>query len=642
MKNKIVSAAAAIELIRDNDTLIFSGFGVVGVPDELALALKARFVDKASPRDLTLIFGGGPGDGKDKGMNQIALEGLVKKAIGGHWGLVPRMGELAMANKIEAYNLPLGVISHLYRDIACGKPGCLSKVGIGTFVDPRHEGGKVNARTTEEIVEVTSLAGEEMLFFRVPKPDVAFIRGTYADTDGNLALDHEALSQDTLAIAMATKNSGGIVIAQVEAIVERGSQLPKSVKVPGVLVDCVVLAQPENHRQTYGTQYSAALSGEVRVPLDSLSPMPLDERKIIARRAAFELMPGAVVNLGIGMPEGVSAIAAEERLLPYMTLTAEPGIIGGIPGSGLNFGTSVNAAALLDMNQQFDFYDGGGLDLACLGLAECDAMGNINVSRFGPKLAGAGGFINITQNSQVVIFVGTFTARGLKIGVEDGRLRILQEGGQKKFVSQIEQITFSGEFAARNGKRVLYVTERCVFELTSAGLELIEVAPGIDIAKDILEQMAFKPVINNVRLMDARIFHEAPMGLKDTLMSIALEDRIAYQSDKNILFLNFQGLTLKTAKDAADIQARVTAVCEEVGKRVDVVVNYDDFVIEEAAVEAYANVMHTMTTHYYDNVTRYSTNAFLREKLGRAIESRGLSGRIFETREEAEQSAVRN
>lgn len=642
MKNKIVSAAEAIELIRDNDTLIFSGFGVVGVPDELALALRNRFVDTSTPRDLTLIFGGGPGDGKDRGMNQIALEGLIRKAIGGHWGLVPRMGELAMSNKIDAYNLPLGVISHLYRDIACGKPGCVSKVGIGTFVDPRHEGGKVNSRTTEELVEVITLGGEEMLFYRVPKPDVAFIRGTYADTDGNLALDHEALSQDTLAIAMATKNAGGIVIAQVEAIVERGSQLPKSVKVPGVLVDCIVLAQEDNHYQTYGTRYSPALSGETRVPLDSLAPMPLDERKVIARRATFELMPGAVVNLGIGMPEGVSAIAAEERLLPFMTLTAEPGIIGGVPGSGLNFGTSVNAAALLDMNQQFDFYDGGGLDLACLGLAECDAMGNINVSRFGPKLAGAGGFINITQNSQVVIFVGTFTARGLKVRVEDGRLQILQEGSQRKFVNKIEQITFSGEFAARNGKKVLYVTERCVFELKPAGLELIEVAPGVDIEKDILAHMDFKPVMKQVRLMDERIFLPPPMALKDTLMSMALEDRIAYQADKNVLFLNFQGLTLKTAKDAEDIRTRVEGLCLEIGKRVHVLVNYDDFIIEEAAVEAYANVMQHMTQQHYASVTRYTTNAFLREKLGRAIESRGLSGRIFETREEAERSAVRS
>jgi propionate CoA-transferase len=636
MKSKIVSASDAVALVHDNDTLVCSGFGVVGVPDELLAALEKRFLETSQPRNLHLLFGGGPGDGKDRGLNRIAYEGLIASAIGGHWGLVPKMGALAMANQIQAYNLPLGVISHMYRDIAAGLPGNLTPVGLGTFVDPRLQGGKINASTTKDIVEVTTLGGREMLFYKAPKPTVAFIRGSIADPDGNLSLEREALTQDALAIAMAVKNAGGIVIAQVEFITEAGAMLPRRVKVPGILVDCVVVARPEYHMQTYGTAYSPALSGEMRVPLDALPPMPFDERKVIARRAAFELMPNAVVNLGIGMPEGVADIANEERLLRYMTLTAEPGVVGGVPGSGLNFGSSTNATAQLDMNQQFDFYDGGGLDLAVLGLAECDARGNINVSRFGPRLAGAGGFINITQNSRTVIFVGTFTAGGLEVKVGDGKLSIVKEGKFRKFVEQIEQVTFSGEYAARMGKKVLYVTERCVLTLTPEGLELTEVAPGVDIERDILPYMAFKPIIRNPLPMDARIFREEPMGLKDTLLSISLLDRIAYQPERNLLFLNFQGLKLLTPKDAQDVQAAVERKCQEIGHRVNTIVNYDGFEIMEPAMDAYAEVVKHMSEHYYARITRYSTSAFLRNKLGAAISSRGLAPHIYETQAEAE------
>jgi propionate CoA-transferase len=636
MKNKIVTAAEAVALIHDADTLVCSGFGVVGVPDELLDALHQRFEREAAPRDLTLLFGGGPGDGGLQGLNRIAHAGLLKTAIGGHWGLVPRLGALALAGEIEAYNLPLGVISHLYRDLACGLPGTVSAVGLHTFVDPRLEGGRINARTTKDLVELVTLGGKELLFYTAPRPRVAFIRATTADPEGNLAMDREALTQDSLAIATATRNSGGIVIAQVAYITESGALSPRMVKVPGILVDCVVLARPEMHQQTYGTAYSPALSGEMRVPLDALPPMPLDERKLIARRAAFELLPNAVVNLGIGMPEGLAAVAAEERLLPYMTLTAEPGLVGGVPGSGMNFGSATNAAALLDMNQLFDFYDGGGLDLACLGLAECDARGNINVSRFGPRLAGAGGFINITQNSRTVVFAGTFTAGGLRIAVQDGQMRIVQEGRHRKFVETIEQVTFNGDHAVRNGQKVLYVTERCVLALTPEGLELVEVAPGIDIARDILAQMAFRPIVREPALMDARIFRPAPMGLKDSLLAITLPQRMAYQADRNLLFLNFQALKLRTPQDAHAVQTAVEGVCQRIGHPVDVVVNYDGFEIAEAALEAYAAVVEHMSRHHYRSVTRYSTSAFLRHKLGQAIHARGLAPHIYETRAEAE------
>ena len=636
MKSKIVSAADAVALVHEGDTLVCSGFGVVGVPDELLVALEKRFLETAQPRNLHLLFGGGPGDGKDQGLNRIAHEGLLASAIGGHWGLVPKVGAMAMANQIEAYNLPLGVISHMYRDIAAGLPGNLTPVGLGTFVDPRLQGGRVNARTTQDIVEVTTLGGREMLFYKAPKPNVAFIRASIADPDGNLSLEREALTQDVLAIAMAVKNSGGVVIAQVEFITEAGAMLPRRVKVPGILVDCVVVSRPEYHKQTYGTPYSPALSGEMRVPLEALPPMPFDERKVIARRAAFELMPNAVVNLGIGMPEGVADIANEERLLRYMTLTAEPGVVGGVPGSGMNFGSSTNATAQLDMNQQFDFYDGGGLDLAVLGLAECDARGNINVSRFGPRLAGAGGFINITQNSRTVIFIGTFTAGGLEVKVGDGQLTIIKEGKFRKFVEKIEQVTFSGEYAAKMGKKVLYITERCVLTLTADGLELTEVAPGVDIARDILPYMAFKPIIRNPQLMDARIFRDEIMGLKDTILSISLLERISYQAERNLLFLNFQGLKLVSPKDAQDVQAAVERKCKEIGHKVNLIANYDGFEILEPAMDAYTEVVKTMSEKYYDKTTRYSTSAFLRNKLGAAISSRGLSPHIYETKAEAE------
>jgi propionate CoA-transferase len=639
VRKKVVSATEAIAILRDADTLCCSGFGSNGVPVELILALEKRFLETGSPRNLTLLFGGGPGDGGTAGANHLGHEGLLKRTIGGHYGLVPQIGKLALANKIEAYNLPLGVISHLYRDIACGLPGTASKVGLGTFVDPRLEGGKVNSVTTEDIVSVIRLGGMELLYYKTLPISVAFIRGTSADAEGNITMERETLTQDALAIATATKNSGGFVIAQVERIVERGSLNPRRVKVPGILVDCVVLASPENHPQNLGGPYNPAFSAEVRVPLDALAPMPLDERKVIARRAAFELLPNAVVNLGIGMPEGVAAVANEEKILKYMTLTAEPGVIGGMPASGVNFGAATNPEAVIDMNQQFDFYDGGGLDLACLGLAECDPLGSINVSRFGPKLAGAGGFINITQNSRTVVFVGTFTAGGLKIKVEDGCLRIVQEGRARKFVNKIEQVTFSGPYAASTGQNVLYVTERCVFKLTAQGLELVEVAPGVDIDKDILAHMDFKPLIIDPQPMDPRLFLPEAMQLNDTLLSISLVDRMQYDAAQGTAYFNFQGLKVHSKKDVEDIRHAAQALCTPIGKKIAVVVNYDNFQIDEAVMDNYAAMVSQVEEAFYTHVSRYTTSAFMRLKLGAALEHRGLAAHIYETPKEAMDSA---
>ena len=630
-RNKVVSLAEAAALVRSGDTICTSGFVGIGTPDDLLAGLERRFLETGEPRNLTLLFAAGQGDGKEQGLNRLGHDGLLKRVVGGHWGLIPKVGRLAIENRIEAYNLPQGVISHLYRDIAAGKPGTFTKVGLRTFVDPRQSGGKVNDATTEELVRLLEFDGEEWLFYKAFPIHIALIRGTTADPAGNLSMEREALTLDNLAMAMAAKNSGGLVIAQVERVAELHTLHPRTVKIPGIMVDAVVVAEPANHHQTYATVYSPAFSQELRVPLGSLPPMPLDERKLIARRAAMELPANGVVNLGIGMPEGVASVANEEKILSFITMTAEPGVIGGVPASGLNFGAAVNTDAIIDQNQQFDFYDGGGLDLTVLGMAECDAQGNVNVSRFGPKLAGAGGFINISQNARSVVFTGTFTAGGLRIAVDDGELRILQEGRAKKFVAEVEQITFNGAYAAERAQPVLYVTERCVFRRSHEGLELIEVAPGIDIERDILAHMGFRPVINTPDVMDRRIFREAMMGLDRTLFDLDLERRITYDTARGTLFLNFEGMRVRTAKDVDDIKAAVERQCREIGKRVPVAVNYDHFRIDPELVDAYAAMVRHMEATCYTEVARYTGSAFLRLKLGAALERAGVKPHLFET-----------
>lgn len=633
--NKIVFAAQAVALIRNGDTVAFSGFVGIGTPQSIIRALRERFDRDATPSDLSLVFAAAPGDGKDLGLNQLAVPGLVKRLIGGHYGLVPKLARMATANQVEAYNLPLGTMSMLFRDIAARRAGSITKTGLGTFVDPRQGGGRINASTRDELVQLMHIDGVEWLLYKAFPIHVAILRGTTADAAGNITMEREALTLDNLALAMAARNSGGLVIVQVERTASVGSLSSRQVHIPGMLVDCVVVADPMHHAQTFSTPYSPAFAGELRSPLHEQERMPLDIRKVIARRCAFELPMGGVVNLGIGIAEGVAAVANEEHVLSHVTLTAEPGVVGGYPQGGLDFGAAINADAILNQNQQFDFYDGGGLDMACLGMAQVDPNGHVNVSLFGDRLAGAGGFINISQNAKRLVFAGTFTTGGLEVEVSDEGLHIRREGRARKFLRQVEQITFNGSLACQANRPVLYVTERCVFRLTQVGLELTEVAPGIDVERDILAQMDFVPIVRKPRLMDACIFRDLSMQLTDRLLSLDFAHRVVYDAERRTLFVNLQNIQIRTRDDVDRVRRAVEDRCESLGHRVALVANYDNCSIDDAVAETYAAMVHYLHTQYYTSAARYSTSAFLRSKLGDALERRRMAPHIFESADDA-------
>ncbi|SKA12576.1 propionate CoA-transferase [Oceanospirillum multiglobuliferum] len=512
---KLITPEQAANLIPDQATIATGGFIGIGFAEALAKAIEQRFLATGHPSELSLIYAAGQGDAKTRGLNRFAHQGMVKKVVGGHWGLAPKLGQMAIAEQIQAYNLPQGVICHLFRDIAAGRPGVISKVGLHTFVDPRYEGGKINSISLEDHVELLTVAGQEHLFYKSFPIHIALLRGTTSDLQGNISMEREALPLDVLAIAQAVKNSGGKVLVQVERITQQHQVSPDRIRIPGILVDHVILAAPEDHPQTFAEQFNPAYSGEVKSPNLATKPVILDARKVIGRRALMALKTGGVINLGIGMPEMVAEVAAEEGLLDSFTLTVEPGGIGGQPASGLSFGAVANASAIIDQPAQFDFYDGGGLDQAFLGLAETCAVGHINVSRFGHKLAGAGGFINITQNTQELFFLGTFTSGSQQLSFENEQVQVIRNGSQKKFCNKVQQITFNGQYACEQGQKVTLITERAVFCLTDDGLCLTEIAPGIDLERDILQQMDFRPVISpDLRLMDSRLFKSGPMNIR--------------------------------------------------------------------------------------------------------------------------------
>ena len=632
---KVIEAEDAVALVKDGDTIATTGYGGNGTPDELFCALERMFLETGHPRDLTLIFAGGQGDGREKGLNHLGHPGLLKRVIGGHYGLIPKIEKLAVDNKIEAYNIPEGVITHLYRDIAAGKPGTLTKIGLGTFVDPRVEGGKVNAAAEEDIVELSTLGGEEVLFFKGFPIDVVFIRGTTADPDGNITMEKETLRLENLAMALAARNSGGIVLCQVERVAESGSLDARRVRIPGILVDGAVVAQPENHMQTYGTIYNPALSGEVRVPLQTVETLPLTEKKVIARRAALELIPDSVVNLGIGLPDAVGVVANEENIQDLLTLTVDPGAIGGVPLGGLDFGAAVNFSAVIDHPYQFDFIDGGGLDTAFLGFAECDGRGNINPSRFANRVPGCGGFINISQRSKKVVFMGTFSSGGLEVELSEGRMTIGKEGKFSKFVKEVGQITFSGERAKDGENEVLYITERCVFRLTPEGLELAEVAPGIDPENDILARLPFKPILDHVEEMEPALFRPEKLSLRERMLDIHIEDRLSYDPETNTIFMNFAGMRVQTEEDLVRIKQAVEAVLEPLGKRVNSIVNYDSFHADDDIADQYMDLVRYVEKKYYLKVSRYTTKAFMRLKLAHELAKRSITSSVQETLSEA-------
>lgn len=520
---KRLDAAAAAKLVRDGDTVMVDGSGGgVNEPGVILAALEARFLAEGHPRDLTLIHVSGMGDAHGGGIDRFSHEGMVRRVIGGHWGWTDRMQKLAVDEKIEAYCLPQGTLSHLLRDIAAGRPGHISAVGLGTFVDPRLEGGKLNASATENLVELLTLAGEEYLFTHSFPIDVAIIRGTRADSRGNMTMEGEGLLAETLSAAQAAKNSGGIVLLQVRESVEAGELDPRDVKVPGVLVDAVVV--DPDQRLSFATGDDPVLTGAKREDHAALAVMPMSLRKVIARRAAMEVRAGDVINLGFGMPDGVAAVLAEEGLVTEVTFTVEQGHVGGIPAGGSDFGLCVNPEASLDAGHQFDWYDGGGLDMTVLSFAEIGEEGDVNVSKFGGRIPGIGGFVNISQGAKRIVFVGTFAA-GAAVSIDEGRSgdaagteampRIRVQGeGKAKLVSSIQQVSFSARQALKRGRSVTYVTERAVFRLTADGPELIEIAPGLDLERDVLARMGFRPKISpELALMPAELFRDEPLHL---------------------------------------------------------------------------------------------------------------------------------
>jgi propionate CoA-transferase len=643
IRQKVISAADAVSLVNDGDTVCVSGFVTQGAPEAVLVALGERYKQTNSPSNLTLLFGGGPGDYDKRGLNHLAQlpsEGsnrppMLKRTIGSHYGQTPMVARLALEEKTEAWTLPLGSVSRMLRAQSTHSPGHITTVGLGTYVDPDISGGAANESAKnspfhKELVTKMNLGGRNFLMYKALPVNVAIIRGTTADIQGNISIEHESLLCDQMITAAAARNSGGIVIAQVKRIAAKGSLPSRSIAVPGPLVDCIVVVDEKDHDEQHPMSFversNPILTGEFRTPQDQLPKMELDIRKIIARRAFFGLRPNTVVNLGIGLPEGVASIAAEEEMLSYVTLSTEPGSFGGIPASGHSFGPSFNADALIEMNQMFDFYDGGGLDICFLGAAEVSINGDVNVSRMSKnRLTGPGGFIDISQSTKNIYFMTPFTAKGLELGITgDGTLKITKEGKVKKFVSNVFEKTFSGEEAVRRGQSVFYITERAVLRRSAHHevLELVEIAPGIDLQKDILDQMEFLPVVSqDLKIMDPKIFKADKMNARSHLFG-SLGEHTTYHEDDHTIFIDLFGITIDGEDDIGWFTRSLSLILEPLVEKkgpIAVVVNYDGFDIRKDLEEKLTLALEVMSKKYYKSVRRFAGKAFKRAKLGRHL-----------------------
>jgi propionate CoA-transferase len=510
---KVISAEQAAKLVESGQSIVVSGSGGGhAIPESVLVEIEKRFLAEGTPKDLCLIHVVGLGDRAQKGAARFCHEGMLKRSITSALIDSPVLIDLALADKIESYTLPQGVLSQLMRDMAGGRPGLITKTGLHTFVDPRQQGGRQSPSAKEDLVELMHIDGQEWLRYKPFPIDIAFLRGTTADEDGNVTMEQEAILGEMLSTAQAARRNGGIVVVQVKRLAQRGMLPPKQVKIPGILVDYVVVDPTQS--QTYATDYSPSYAGELKIPTGGVKPLPFGPRKIIARRAAMEFFPGAICNLGAGISTGISAVAAEEGVLDKIVLTNEQGFIGGAPLTGVDSGAAQNYAAAVDQPYQFDFYDGGGIDLAFLSFVEVDPKGNINITRFGKTIVGIGGYINISQNAKKVIFNGTFTAGGLEVECANGELRIVQEGKHNKFIERIEQISYNAAFAEKEGRTAIFVTERAVLQAVDGALEVIEIAPGIDLERDVLGRMAFRPRVSpELKLMDRRLFWPELMQL---------------------------------------------------------------------------------------------------------------------------------
>lgn len=511
---KQISAEEAANLIKDEMTVIVGGFGAYSGPDLLLQAIAERYSKTRHPSDLTVVSGISPGNFRlenGTGLSLLHEDGLISSIISAHLGNAPVIAEMAGNEKIAAYLLPLGVLMQLLRAIAGRRPGIITRIGLGTYADPRVEGCRVNnsARALErEVVSLVEREGEEYLFYKSFPVDACVIRGTYADCSGNISIAKEGMNSSQLQMAAAVHNNGGTVIVQVEEVVQDGFIPARQVCIPGSIVDYYVKADPCYQKQYYAIdRYHGELTGEYRCPTEEIMPLPLNVKKVIARRAAEELMDNAVINLGIGIPSGIGNVANEEGMDKGLLLSLESGLFGGVPLAGDGFGGAANPEAMICIADNFDLIDGGFLNQSFLGAAEVDQYGNVNVSRFGKRCVGPGGFIDISKNTQRIVFMLNFTSGKSEIDVKDGKLVIRKDGTGNKFVNSVSQITFSGEYAKKTGQKITYITERAVFELTMEGLCLTEIAPGVDLNRDILEKMQFAPLISSsLKIMDQRYF----------------------------------------------------------------------------------------------------------------------------------------